>query len=280
MIGMHSLWSSPLINTINTNRSWHDIKFYYLSWILSNALLNKHFSKTILVTDYYGKEVLVDILGLEYNEIQTGLENFDINPKYWTFGKIYAYNSINKPFLHIDSDAFLWKKDILKYKTKKIFIQNIEKDVQTYKDAHYSLFKEELISNVAYNTGIVGGESLEVFKSLYIYMLEIEDVYLKNKLFSERESTDIAIYVEQLGIKKACEKHGIKAKSIIPQIKQLRDYRNLAYIPKSKHSFMFSHILGPQKKEIYNYSMIEKFVKDYNPRSYARLMDFLKKGIL
>lgn len=64
----------------------------------------------MLVTDAAGKKLLVDSLGLPFASVSTELECLrNADPNWWAVGKLIAYSIQDRPFVHIDTDVFLWK---------------------------------------------------------------------------------------------------------------------------------------------------------------------------
>jgi hypothetical protein len=81
-----------------------------LSWIVSVHAARKHYSETVLITDRAGKRLLVEQLGLPFSEISVELERLREHDRgWWVLGKIVAYSIQTDPFVHIDSDVYLWK---------------------------------------------------------------------------------------------------------------------------------------------------------------------------
>ncbi len=102
-----SFWSVPYRH--RSGRHWVDDFSHSLSWILSFRLAAQHFPATALVTDTWGYELLVEQLGLPFDEVTLSLNGIaDRQPAWWALGKLYAYREQNEPFLHIDNDVFLW----------------------------------------------------------------------------------------------------------------------------------------------------------------------------
>lgn len=108
MRAVWSFWSKPF-NAFK-GRIWREPQHHLLAWGLSLRLARQHFAETQLVTDTAGKQMLVDELGLEFDEVSTELDGLrDINPGWWALGKLVAYSLQDRPFVHIDTDVFLWK---------------------------------------------------------------------------------------------------------------------------------------------------------------------------
>jgi hypothetical protein len=83
---------------------------HWLAWGLSLRLARRHHPETMLVTDRAGKELLVDGLGLSFSSVSTELDSIShADEGWWALGKLIAYSMQEKPFIHLDTDVFLWK---------------------------------------------------------------------------------------------------------------------------------------------------------------------------
>ena len=108
MRAVWSFWSKPFRG--EKGRSWQSPLHHLLAWGLSLRLARKHFPETMLVTDTPGKALLVDALGLSFTEVSTELDDFrHCDPGWWSLSKLVAYRAQTKPFIHLDTDVFLWK---------------------------------------------------------------------------------------------------------------------------------------------------------------------------
>ena len=55
--------------------------------------------------------MLVDSLGLPFSEVSTCLDGLrGRDPGWWMLGKLVAYQMQTVPFVHLDSDVFLWQR--------------------------------------------------------------------------------------------------------------------------------------------------------------------------
>jgi hypothetical protein len=108
MQAVWSFWSKPF--QAGKGRVWTEPKHHLQAWGLSLRLARQHFPETILVTDSPGKTLLVDTLGLEFTQVSTQLDRLrDVDPDWWALGKLVAYSLQDKPFIHLDTDVFLWR---------------------------------------------------------------------------------------------------------------------------------------------------------------------------
>jgi hypothetical protein len=52
----------------------------------------------------------VDQLGLSFGEVSTALDDLDnTDPRLWALGKLMTYSMQESPFVHLDTDVFLWR---------------------------------------------------------------------------------------------------------------------------------------------------------------------------
>jgi hypothetical protein len=108
MRAVWSFWSKPF--KAYKGRIWREPKHHLYAWGLSLRLASQHYSETALVTDSAGKALLIDALGLEFSEVSTELDCLrDTDPGWWVLGKLVAYSRQDRPFVHLDTDVFLWQ---------------------------------------------------------------------------------------------------------------------------------------------------------------------------
>lgn len=102
-----SLWSKPFRD--HCGPTWASEKHHLLGWILSVETARRHYPETVLYTDDDGARMLVDGLDLPFAEVSTALNGLRAaDPQWWVLGKLQAYRAQTKPFVHIDTDVFLW----------------------------------------------------------------------------------------------------------------------------------------------------------------------------
>lgn len=107
MRAVWSFWTKPL--RARRHYLWLRPEHYFCSWILSLQTARRHFPKTALFTDDEGARLLVDGLGLEFDEVSLGLNALSKHdPRFWALGKVWTYRAQTEPFVHLDNDVFLW----------------------------------------------------------------------------------------------------------------------------------------------------------------------------
>jgi len=120
-----SFWSKPF--SAHRNRVWASEKHHLLSWVLSTQTAMRYYRPSVLYTDNVGARMLVDGIGLEFDEVHTTLNAIsDADPHWWALGKLYAYRAQAAPFVHIDNDVFLWKALPHDMESAPVFAQNAE----------------------------------------------------------------------------------------------------------------------------------------------------------
>jgi hypothetical protein len=108
MRAVWSFWSRPYL--MRTGRNWCTPLHHLLAWGISLKAAGRHYPDTVLITDAYGKKLLIDRLGLPFAQVSTELDRLkDADPAWWALGKLIAYSMQDPPFVHIDTDVFLWK---------------------------------------------------------------------------------------------------------------------------------------------------------------------------
>jgi Family of unknown function (DUF6734) len=103
-----SFWSKPFYE--GTGWSWREPVHHLLAWGLSLRLARSHYPETVLITDSPGKALLVDGLGLPFTQVSTELDRLrNEHSGWWALGKLVAYSLQDRPFVHLDTDVFLWR---------------------------------------------------------------------------------------------------------------------------------------------------------------------------
>lgn len=211
MLAVWSFWSPPSDPAFSAR--WPAPEFHLMSWVLSVCQAKKVFRETALITDKGGADILVEKLGLRFDEVSTSLDSLPYDHKrYWALGKLHAYKVQTQPFIHIDSDVYFWKPlpnhvtgaDILAQNTEKIgsnsyykhervltFLREkggwIPREVEWYSDIE---------GNEAICCGILGGKRFELlndFANMAIDFISKNHLYLR----SIDKNIEINIIAEQ-----------------------------------------------------------------------------------
>lgn len=125
MQAVWSFWSKPFL--AHRRHTWLSDKDHLLSWILSVGTARLHYAPVILYTDDAGARMLIDGIGLEFTRVVTSLNALDGHDAgWWAAGKLCAYAAQREPFIHIDSDVYLWQPLSPGIVSAPLFAQNPE----------------------------------------------------------------------------------------------------------------------------------------------------------
>jgi hypothetical protein len=125
MKAVWSYWTKP--SQCGRPTGWKTEWHHRLAWGLSVYAARRHYPSTCLVTDDEGARLLVDELRLPFAHVSTGLNALrDEDPDWWALGKVAAYREQEEPFVHVDTDVFLWKRFAERIEGADVFTQNPE----------------------------------------------------------------------------------------------------------------------------------------------------------
>jgi hypothetical protein len=120
-----SFWTRPF--RAFHRGTWASERHHLLAWALSVETARRHYPDTALCTDSEGARLLVDGLGLPFAQVSTALDRLaGADPEWWGLGKLHAYRAQEAPFLHIDSDVFLWSPLPPDLAAAPVIVQNPE----------------------------------------------------------------------------------------------------------------------------------------------------------
>jgi hypothetical protein len=287
MNAIWSFWSKPYRES--KSLEWYDEVSRFCSWKLSLELAKKKFPQTILFTDNYGKKILIDELGLEFDLVSTDLNALDeLDSKWWALGKLYTYLYQSEPFLHIDSDVYLHNMFDEKILTAPLIAQNYE-----YFNIHESWYhprKFEIIKNIngylpkeiawyineghdqkALCCGIFGGNDLKFIKH---YSTVVFDVFLHPTnhprwIFLGGDNILLEQYVLSACIEYAySHPDSIFYKKI--NIECLFDSSSSAFDPEMAKKCGFTHLIGGAKKDSLICGRLKKRISEEYPDFYLR----------
>ncbi|MBI2753350.1 MAG: hypothetical protein HYX46_07530 [Betaproteobacteria bacterium] len=129
MNAVWSFWTKPYLEGRGQGwcSGWHTEWHHLLAWGLSVYAAATHYPETSLVTDDLGARILVDGLQLPFVTVSTALNRLkNEDPQWWALGKLEAYRSQRGPFVHIDTDVFLWQRLSRELEQAAVFTQNPE----------------------------------------------------------------------------------------------------------------------------------------------------------
>lgn len=138
---VYTFWTKP---EQKASYAWASPQMMLNSWIASVENARNHFGEIVLRTDEAGKRMLVNELGLEFDEVVIAFEGLDETRYPWTTCKLMSYRDEAKrgPATHLDFDLFLTRVEDKSIFDAPLFCQNIEPEVVS--TSHYA--DDELLS--------------------------------------------------------------------------------------------------------------------------------------
>jgi len=182
MRAIWSFWSKPYES--GRRDAWSSDKDHLLSWVLSTRRAAEHYRPTALYTDDAGARLLVDGVGLQFDEVHTTLNALaGHDPGWWALGKVYTYRQQETPFVHIDSDVYLWKRLREDLESAPVLAQNpddfvpgrsfyrpevLETAVGSVPDgwlpAEWTWYRDSDLPSRAVSCGILGGNRVDFLR--------------------------------------------------------------------------------------------------------------------
>lgn len=269
-----------------------------LSIILSLETARKHYPDTVLFTDNDGAEMLVEGIGLNYKNVSLGLNNLkDLGTEWWALGKIEAYRSMDRPFIHIDNDVFLWKPLPEYLISSPVLAQNPEyfypgsswyhpEKFDTIKEAGGWIPKEILwfmssgLNQKAECCGIFGGCNLEFIRYYADGAFKLVEYPANKKVWLKLGGNNIL--VEQYYLSSCIEYHQSREESLFNdiEIRYLFQSTEDAFNRDVAAKTGYTHIIGGAKRNNSILGRLERRVRRNYPRLYSRCMEYIGKNHL
>ena len=288
---VHSFWSLPFLKSDDINSwdrssgGWLDRRYNYYSWALSCLTFNKFYKNIILYSDSYGKDLLVDKLGLPYTEVKVVFDELHYHPDLWAIGKLYAYQFEKQPFLHVDGDVYIWKKFGNSIEHGDLVIQNLEDNFSYYKDIFLEIEKNlEYIPNdvIGYskkgsdfsgiNAGVFGGNDVEF---IHYYVSEALEFVNKNK--TNLNKINIGLFnnfYEQCLFRILTEKKKKKITTLLTSVNDRFD--GLCDLTGVPNNSWYAHAVGVYKKRKETNELVEFRLRSEFPDCYYKINELIK----
>ncbi len=286
---IHSFWTKPFVSDkkyFHSNTGgWLSRKHFYMSWALSCLQLKTFYDEVELVTDVLGKKILVDLMGLPYSKVTLELEEINNYPtELWALGKIKAYQIQKEPFIHIDADAFIWKRFSQTIESAPLISQSIEIDIPFYKETYDklkesftfipdSILKDRAINREfkAINAGVLGANDLEFIR---IYTANCFKFIEQNSSHFDKISLhSFNMIYEQYLFYCLAKEQEIPIEILFKSTNLAKEILNFTEIP-NKTSYM--HLFSNTKKNPIMGNFLENRLLQYFPDSYFKINQLLR----
>lgn len=299
MRAVWSFWSRPF--RVEAGRTWQSPLHHLLAWGLSLRLARKHFPETMLVTDSPGKALLVDALGLPFTHVSTELDQLrHVDTSWWALGKLFAYRMQQQPFIHLDTDVFLWKALPPGMLAASVFAQcreehpvlnrGQEEVERAFFDSGVALPVEwewsrsrSLHSYQEANCGIMGGNRTDFIR--YYANLAIDLVLNPNHASAWQMLPDHGghnMFVEQFLLDACFEFHRSHPQSPFRGIhmRYLFPTNTEAFDQYSASRAGYTHLLGDSKRDPRITRRLEERTQQEDPSFYRHCMQISRQNIL
>ena len=292
MYAVWSHWSRPFAMC---GGGWPTRAHYLMSCVLSVETARSHFERTRLVTDSAGAKMLVDGVGLEFDDVQLDLSEIDeFDPAWRHLGKIQAYRTQYEPFVHIDNDVYLWNGLPERLMGADVLAQNPEH----FTDAsdYYELGELEGIRRYPYgwlpkevewcrslhgdhqrslNTGIYGGHRVDFIRYCAELAFEMVEHPGNRVAITGIEDKYRFIGILEMFLPAACiEYHTARPRSPFRTIKPQTLFDSAEDAYRDGEAKSYTHMIGRSKARLAYARKLESRVRSYYPRHYERCVGY------
>ena len=229
-------------------------EYNLMSWALSSLQLSKYYKDVILYADQAAAEILIDKLKLPYSKVFCELDFLGkYDSKFWALPKIHSYSVQEEPFLHVDSDVYIWEKFENELINHQLIAQNLEIGSDNYRsifqllESELTYYPQEVLDErksdsriFAYNAGILGGQDVEFFQ---IYKKKAFDFVEKNAVhWEKKELADFNILFEQYLFYCLAKKFNKSVGVYFNETINEDNYR--IDLTETPHNSKYTHLLG------------------------------------
>ena len=285
---IQSSWSCGQSDFINYNGGWVAPEYKLMGWALSCLQLRAFYPEVVLYADSPSAEVLIDTLRLPYSDVVCNLDSLNaFHPQLWALPKIAAYAQQEAPFLHVDSDVFIWEAFDQQLMDSPLIAQNEEEETNYYRDMfepmdhHFNYFPAEILADReqqqpvrAYNAGILGGQHVSFFTEYTQKALDF--IHYNTSAFSSIDVGNFNIFFEQYLFYCLAKTKGVPVGVLFDEIMGDNRYEGFGDFIDVPHKKKFLHLLGVYKRNTRCCEyMANRLRKDY-PEYYYRIFQLFR----
>ncbi len=283
---VQSFWSKPFLKDSNHPNArfkggWLNEKYYYYSIALSCLKFKEFYNEVELFTDSNGIKILKDTLNISYTKYHNTLDSLNhLDENLWALPKLHTYSIQEKPFLHADTDVFIWEKFNPKIVDSPIFCQNIEDNYPIYNQTLDEILRildwipTEIINGIykhrkvlAFNAGVIGGTNLDFYKNLHSKALKM--ISKNQHLFEKIDVGMLNMIYEQLLGYAIADKKDIQINPLFDNIDS--NFTELTNIHLASFHSKYVHAIGYAKKSLYACEQIEALLMYEFPEEYDKI---------
>jgi hypothetical protein len=279
--------------------TWLNERHHLLAWALSLGTVRQHYQHTTLHTDTPGKKLLVDAIGLEFENVSIALDALgECDPAWWGLAKLDAYRSQTEPFIHFDNDTFLWRRLPERIEFAQVLAQNPEdfflgtsyytpEKFDQVLDANQGWVPEEWKwygsigpRRRAACCGVFGGNNLDFIRHYAntAFAMAEHPRNCARWACSKKENSDNLLF-EQYLLSACINYHRGRADSPFRSIDihyLFRDWDE-ALCSGAAAELGYTHLIGGAKRDLQVAERLEKRVEREYPECYERILEATQK---
>jgi hypothetical protein len=282
---IQSFWSLPAsakqTREGKSKGGWLSARYQYMGMALSCLLLQRYYGRVTLYTDAQGYELLIKQLGLPYDEVQVCLDELNTYSEgLWALPKIYAYHLQREPFMHIDSDVFIWGPFADEIHASPLVAQSPEIDFAMYRSTLQQIADkwsaipallqqappDEIIHSI--NAGVFGGNDIEFIRQYTQAAFAAIDENTQ-AIAQDHLASNLNIVLEQYLFYKMSELQRKPIAYVVPTLsKGFSEVIGFNKVPLTK----YVHLVGATKRHLHSCQQVEYRLAYEFPRFYKKLV--------
>jgi hypothetical protein len=290
-----SFWSKPYL--AGQGHEWLSEFHHGLSWALSLQEAGRHYPDTWLFTDDDGARLLIDTLQLPFAHVRTDLNDLaNYDPRMWNLGKLHTYRLQDEPFVHLDTDAFLWLPLPKTMTSAAVFAQNpvplilgksgykpevmarIFAGVCGWLPEEWGWYRSPLNGLHCEASGLIGGNRTEFFRYVYDHAFSVLD-HPGNQaaLGKVADKMRLMVLLEEYLPAACIETHRTRRDSPFYGMDRAYLFDSLADAVNPEHAVRvgYTHLVGSQKRNPAVMRLLETRILRDNPAQYEHFERFL-----
>jgi hypothetical protein len=293
MLAVWSHWSKPFAE--RPGGGWPTVAHYLMSCVLSVETARRHFGGTRLVTDAAGLKMLVDGVGLTFDDVRQDLSEIeDYDPGWWVLGKVQAFRTQDEPFVHIDNDVFLWSGLPERLTSADVFAQNPEHftddsdyyqlaALETLRRCPHGWLPKEVewcrslygVHQRSLNTGIYGGHRVDFIQYCAELLFEMLDHPGNREAMAKIDNKIKVSGLLEMFLPAACiEYHTARRHSPFRTVRVATLFGSAEQAYKDGDAGSYTHLIGRSKGRLTYARKLETRVRSRYPRYYERCLEY------
>jgi hypothetical protein len=246
---------------------------------LSLLYASQHYDVT-----FYTTAKMKKILNFLPVNIEVFNKKFNYLEDTWVESKFYAMSKQTKPFIHIDTDVFLYKEIFNKYKNSPVIIERPEmgEDFHPHYPPQLSFWNDYVVKdhqkwdknlNYSFNCGTLGFNDMNLKDDFLKSYYNLKEGFFKNKKIYrtyKKKGSEPCIMLEQYNLASLCKKSNIKVDFILP-------YSNRKSQSEAAKQIGYTHLSGNVKYDEDIIKRIHQRFKTTFPSQYKKLQNRINK---